>query len=84
MSAPASANRGPGRPPSCSRELAIRIVELRGSGLSYTQISDVLNGERVPTPMGSSYWQKSHVDRLLHTKYVRGILQELSETVRTC
>jgi hypothetical protein len=57
--------------------LAIYIIELRSRGLSYARISDVLNEEGVPTPMGSSCWQKSHVDRLLHTKYVRDILREL-------
>ena len=72
---PASAHRGRGRPPCCSRELATRIIQLRTCGLSYEQISIALNAEQVPTPLGGSRWLKSHVDRLLHTRYVR----ELSE-----
>jgi hypothetical protein len=56
--------------------LAIRIIQLRASGLSYTKICDVLNAEQVPTPMGGSHWLKSHVDRLLHTQYVRDLVVE--------
>jgi hypothetical protein len=33
----------------------------------------MLNAEQVPTPAGGSRWLKSHVDRLLHTKYTREI-----------
>lgn len=82
--------RGPGRPPSCSRELALRIITLRGDGLSLAQISAVLNAEGVPTPMGRSAWSKSHVDRLLHTKFVRDLLAEevidgsSAEDIATC
>jgi hypothetical protein len=72
-----SANRGRGRPPRCSRELAIRIIELRRRGLSYAQICSLLNAEQIPTPMGGSRWLKSHVDRLLHTRWVREIDDEL-------
>jgi hypothetical protein len=74
--APPSVQRGRGRPPCCPRELAIRIVQLRGSGLSYAKICNVLNAEQVPTPMGGSRWLKSHVDRLLHTQYVRDLVAE--------
>lgn len=62
--------RRPGRPPLCPRELAARLVELRRQGLSYEAISDVLNAEGVPTPAGGSIWQRSYVDRLLHTRHV--------------
>jgi hypothetical protein len=37
----------------------------------------VLNAEQVSTPTGGSRWLKSHVDRLLQTKYVREIRKEL-------
>lgn len=78
MSAPGRPRRG--RPPRCSRELAIRIIQLWRRGLSYTQIGTVLNAEQVPTPMGGSRWQKSHVDRLLHTRYVQDICAEMDGT----
>jgi hypothetical protein len=70
--------RRPGRPPCCSRELAIRIIQMRHLGHSYAQICTVLNAEQVPTPMGGSRWLKSHVDRLLHTQYVQDIKEELA------
>jgi hypothetical protein len=75
-----SAQRGRGRPPCCSRELALRIIRLRARGLSYAKICDVLNADQVPTPMGGSHWLKSHVDRLLHTKYVQELGEELGTT----
>jgi hypothetical protein len=31
----------------------------------------------VPTPMGTSRWSKSHVDRVLHTRWVQEIIQDL-------
>ena len=68
--------RGPGRPPCCSRELAIRIIQMRQRGLSYVEICTVLNAEQVPTPMGGSRWLKSHVDRLLHTRYAQDLIEE--------
>lgn len=68
------APRRRGRPPCCSYELAVRIVELRRRGLSYAKIGDVLNAEGIPTPMGLPRWRKAYVDRLLHTQYVRDIM----------
>ena len=69
--------RRPGRPPCCSRELAIRIVRLRTDGLSYAQICTELNAAQILTPMGGARWWKSHVDRLLHTRWVQEIAKEL-------
>lgn len=43
--------------------------------LSLRQISQMLNDEGIPTPMGQSLWRKSHVDRVLHTQYVRDIIE---------
>jgi hypothetical protein len=78
VSTPALATRGRGRPPCCSAELALHIIELRRRGLSYRQIASVLNAEQIPTPMGNSSWLKSHVDRLLHTRWVQELARELS------
>jgi hypothetical protein len=67
----ATAPRRRGRPPCCPPELAARIVGLHRQGLTYTQISAVLNAEGVPTPAGRVRWFKSSVDRLLHTRYAK-------------
>ena len=66
-------SRRPGRPPACPFEVVSRVVELRRQGLSYAEISVALNREGVPTPAGRPLWQKSYVDRLLHTHYAREI-----------
>lgn len=60
-----------GRPPACPPELLAYVVELRRRGLSYGKISEVLNAEGVPTPDGRPVWQRSYVDRLLHTRHAR-------------
>lgn len=65
--------RRPGRPPVCTYQVVIRVVELRRQGLSYDAISEVLNGEGVPTPAGRPVWGKSYVDRLLHTRHAMEI-----------
>lgn len=65
--------RRPGRPPVCPLEIVIHVVELRLQGLSYAEISMVLNRESIPTPTGRPVWQKSYVDRLLHTQYAQEI-----------
>lgn len=77
MSATTTERRGPGRPPCCPREVAVRIVELRQQGLSLNKICQVLNDNHVPTPEGGTRWCKSHVDRLLHTRYANAIRTEL-------
>lgn len=71
--------RRPGRPPCCPDELVRRIIRLHLQGLSYRAISDVLNREGVPTPAGRGRWQKSHVDRLLHTRYASDITMEVDK-----
>lgn len=71
----AKSQSGPGRPPCCPPELAARIIELHRSGLSYGQICIALNAKQVPTPMGGAQWLKSHVYRLLHTRYARKIIE---------
>lgn len=68
--------RRPGRPPACPLEVVVRVVELRLQGLSYTEISVQLNRERIPTPAGRPVWQKSYVDRLLHTRYAMEIWEQ--------
>ena len=75
MSAPSSTLQSgrPGRPPACPREIVIYVVELRRQGLSYAEISAELNREGIPTPTGRPVWQKSYVDRLLHTRYAQEV-----------
>lgn len=77
MSAAMTRRRGRGRPPCCPRELAVRIVLLRSQGLSLTHIAKMLNDDHVPTPMGGPHWRKSHVDRVLHTRYAQDIRDQL-------
>jgi len=36
-----------------------------------------LNAEGIPTPTGRPLWRKTHIDRLLHTRYVQNIIQEI-------
>jgi Recombinase len=57
----------------------VHIIRLRRRGLSYEQIASSLNAKHVPTPLGGSRWLKSHVDRLLHTQWVRVIIEELDD-----
>ena len=75
-----TATRGRGRPPPCPRELAVQLIQLRHDGLSYRQIAGTLNAEGMPTPLGGSRWLKSHVDRLLHTRYVLSIAEEIGKS----
>ena len=72
-SSPAPQFRRPGRPPACPLEVVIYVVVLRNQGLSYAEIGKQLNREGVPTPAGRPIWQKSYVDRLLHTRYAQEI-----------
>jgi hypothetical protein len=67
-----------GRPPSCSPDLAVRIIRMRQAGLSYARICTALNAEQIPTPKGGGPWQKSYVDRLLHTRWVEAIAEQLN------
>jgi len=55
------------------------VLELReGQQLSYAAISDLLNALGIPTPAGRRPWQKSYVDRLLHTRHARQLrIQDL-------
>lgn len=74
---PAPAPRRRGRPPCCSPDLAIRIIRLRRQGLSHAAISDILNAEGIPTPAGRPLWRRNYVERLLHTRYVQDLAEEL-------
>nr|WP_062331635.1 recombinase family protein [Herbidospora sakaeratensis] len=71
-------SRRRGRPPCCPPDVAMRVVELRDQGLSLAAISRVLNDEGVRTPAGGRLWQKSHVDRLLHTLHARDLRDDRS------
>ena len=44
-----------GRPPSCTREVAVRIIAMRRQGLTLVQICIVLNAHGVPTPTGRRF-----------------------------
>jgi hypothetical protein len=66
-----AAIRRPGRPPVCPPETARRILQLRTVGYSLRLIAETLNEQGIPTPLGLSPWTKSHVNRILHTRYVR-------------
>ncbi|WP_425564025.1 recombinase family protein [Nonomuraea longicatena] len=59
----------------------LQVITLRAQGLSLATISRVLNEEGVRTPAGGHVWQKSHVDRLLHTLYARDLLDALNASV---
>ncbi|WP_198169285.1 recombinase family protein [Herbidospora daliensis] len=67
-----------GRPPCCPPDVALRVLALRDQGLSLAAISRVLNEEGVRTPAGGRFWQKSHVDRLLHTLHARELREDPS------
>ena len=75
--------RRPGRPPSCSRELAVKVINLRRQGLTLVQICIVLNAHGIPTPTGRPLWQKSYIYRLLHTQYVQDIIEEEAASLQT-
>jgi len=60
-----------GRPPCCAPEVLAKVVGLRLQGLSLAAISAVLNTDGVLTPTSRSRWTKSHVDRLLHTRFAQ-------------
>jgi Recombinase/Helix-turn-helix domain of resolvase len=64
--------RRPGRPPSCRRELAARILTLHDQGYSRRAIADVLNTDGLRAPMGQP-WTYQAVDRVLHSKYIRDL-----------
>jgi hypothetical protein len=66
-----------GRPPCCSPEVLAKVVRLRLQGLSLAAISAVLNTDGVLTPNSRPRWTKSHVDRLLHTRYAQEFMDVL-------
>ena len=53
------------------------MVRLRLQGLSLAAISAVLNTDGVLTPNSRPRWTKSHVDRLLHTRYAQEFMDVL-------
>jgi hypothetical protein len=86
MASPVPRRRG--RPPCCPLELAIRVIRL-SQHLSCAQIAAVLNVDRIPTPTGRPQWRREYVDRLLHTQYVRDIIEseaefQLLDATRSC
>ena len=79
---PVSQVRRTGRRPVCRLEVVFHVIELRRQGLSYDAISVQLNREGVPTPAGRPTWQKSYVDRLLHTRYAQEIWDQFANAPR--
>lgn len=71
---PAKPPPRPGRPPACPLEVVLQVVRLRQQGFSYGAICNILNAADLPTPAGRPRWQRSYVDRLLHTRYATEIL----------
>ncbi len=53
------------------------MVRLRLQGLSLAAIGAVLNTDGVLPPSSRPRWTKSHVDRLLHTRYALEFLDGL-------
>lgn len=71
-----------GRPPSCSMDLAMRVIDLRWTeGLSYSKMADRLNDEGWKTPGGCERWTKSIVDDLVHTAHIRELRAECKDQV---
>lgn len=77
MSAPRRAASRRGRPPCCPPEVLAKVVRLRLQGLSLAAIGAALNTDGVLTPSSRPRWTKSHVDRLLHTRYALEFLDGL-------
>jgi hypothetical protein len=61
--------RRAGRPPVCPVEVLDRVIVMRGSGLSFDMVAEILNAEKIPTPGGKSRWWGSYVCRLLQTRH---------------
>ncbi len=57
--------RRPGRPTSTPPELAQRIRDMRGRGLTLQAICDTLNREGVPTPRGGKLWRPTSLRSIL-------------------
>lgn len=77
MSALSAAASRRGRPPCCPPEVLAKVIRLRRQGLSLSAIGAALNTDGVPTPSSRSLWTKSHVDRLLHTRYAHEFIDAL-------
>jgi hypothetical protein len=48
---------------------------MRCNGRTYGQICITLNAKQIPTPLGGPRWLRSHVYRLLHTRYAQEIIE---------
>jgi hypothetical protein len=77
VSADQGGSRPKGRPPSCPRILAVRILVLYRDGLSPARIGALLKEEGVPMPCGGMTWERQTVERILHTDYARRLAEEL-------
>ena len=68
--------RRSGRPPCCSPEAQQRIRELIDQGESLRGIARILNSEGLSTPKQQAPWDKSHIWRILRTRYMRDLETE--------
>jgi hypothetical protein len=66
---------GPGRRKQCADEVVARIVDMHLQEIGYGTIAAALNSEGVPTPAGKPRWLRSHVDRVLHTRYAAEVIR---------
>jgi DNA invertase Pin-like site-specific DNA recombinase len=60
-------SRRAGRPSSTPEDVAERIREMRGRGLTLQAICDTLNAEGVPTPRGGALWRPTSLRAILRT-----------------
>jgi hypothetical protein len=54
-----------------------KVIRLRLQGLSLAAIGAMLNTDGVLTPSSRPRWTKSHVDRLLRTRYAQEFIDVL-------
>ena len=63
----APVSRRAGRPSSTPQDVAERIRQMRGQGLTLQAICDTLNSEGVPTPRGGALWRPTSLRAILKT-----------------
>jgi len=64
-----------GRPRRCPDAVLARVVALRRTGVTLTDIAEALNTDGVLTPGGGHRWYPGHVWRLLRTQDAQQLLR---------